>query len=103
MRKARFEEANLRRLEEGGRPQNRLKQTVLTFDLKSPTPSKVRERVAGGVYPLAATSESSHEEEETVWRVYKINNPHTNVNDFCQGIIAKKILRMLQFKTELNI
>ena len=58
MRKSRFEEANLRILEERGRTQKRLKQTVLIFAPKSHTPSQVRERVAGGVCPLATSSET---------------------------------------------
>ena len=94
MRKAQFEEANLRRLEEGGRPQKRLKKTVLTFAPKSPTTSKVKKKTCG-VFPLTASSENAHEEEETILRVYEINNPYTNVNNSCQKIIAKKFLRML--------
>ena len=45
--------------------------------------------MVGGVCSLVASSENAHEEEETILRVYEINNPNTNINDFCQGIIAK--------------
>ena len=89
--KARFEEANWWRSQNGHQPQKRLKQTKLNFPSQNSSPQKIGERVAGNVCPIAASgnTKNANEKDDTITRVYELTKS-SNVF-FCNGMLAKKI------------
>ena len=104
MRKACHDEGNKRRLERGKKAKKRMKQSLLPFATKKPTPTQVRARIIGGVCPTLAPGDPKEQEDEDIIAYFEAEKSiqEKEVTN-CQGILAKKDLTDKTVQQGINL